>query len=215
MKLYGFPPTRTLRAEWMLRELGVDFEYVTVNLRAGEHRQPEFLAVNPAGKLPVLVDGDVVLTESVAIVFYLAEKYAERGFLPARLDERAQAHRWALFTATELEQPLWRIARHTNLYPAEKRLPADVAIARREFQEMAAVMDAHMRDRQFLVGEQVSAADIIAAYTLDWANEVHLLEQAPRLRAYMERMYTRPMAPRRIREAMATLRGSRPASDRG
>jgi glutathione S-transferase len=68
MKLYEFPPTRSIRARWMLQELAVDFETITVNLAAGEHRRPEFLQVNPAGKLPVLVDGDLVLTESVAIV---------------------------------------------------------------------------------------------------------------------------------------------------
>jgi hypothetical protein len=65
MKLYGFPPTRSIRVLWMLRELGVDFEFVNVNLVAGENRRPEFLALNPAGRLPVLVDGDFVLTESV------------------------------------------------------------------------------------------------------------------------------------------------------
>jgi len=115
MKLYEFAPTRSIRARWTLQELGVDFEAVTVNLLAGEHRSPAFLKINPAGKLPVLVDGDVVLTESVAIVLYLAEKYRDKGLIPIDLCERAQMIRWLLFTTTELEQPLWRIARHTSL----------------------------------------------------------------------------------------------------
>ena len=72
MKLYEFAPTRSIRVRWTLQELGVDFEAITVNLLAGEHRSPAFLKINPAGKLPVLVDGDVVLTESVVIVLYLA-----------------------------------------------------------------------------------------------------------------------------------------------
>ena len=63
MKLYEFPPTRSIRVRWTLQELGVDFEAVTVNLMAGEHRGPEFLAINPAGKIPVLVDGEMVLSE--------------------------------------------------------------------------------------------------------------------------------------------------------
>ena len=75
MKLYEFAFTRSIRARWTLQELGVDFEGVTVNMRAGEHRSSQFLAINPAGKLPALVDGDLVLTESAAIVWYLAEKY--------------------------------------------------------------------------------------------------------------------------------------------
>jgi glutathione S-transferase len=111
MKLYGFPPTRSIRVLWTLRELGAEFEFVNVNLMAGEHRGPDFLALNPAGKLPVLVDGDFVLTESVAIVIYLAEKYADKELLPAKLEARAQVNHWLLFTATELEQPLWRIPR--------------------------------------------------------------------------------------------------------
>jgi hypothetical protein len=64
MKLYGFGPTRSLRALWGLKELGLEFEFIPVNLQAGEHRRPEFLALNPAGKVPVLVDGELVLTES-------------------------------------------------------------------------------------------------------------------------------------------------------
>src|SRR2546427_12845934 len=145
MKFYGFAPTRTIRALWMLRELDLDFEYVQVDLTKGEHRRPEFLAVNPAGKVPVLVDDDLVLSESVAIVLYLAEKYPQKGFLPADLRARAEVNRWLLFTATELEQPLWRIARHTHLYPIEKRLAAQIPIARQDFLDMAAVMS---RDRK-------------------------------------------------------------------
>jgi glutathione S-transferase len=81
-----------------------------VNLAAGEHHGLEFLKINPAGKVPVLVDDDLVLTESVAIVLYLTEKYPHQGFLPTDLKLRSQVYRWLLFTATELEQPLWRIA---------------------------------------------------------------------------------------------------------
>jgi glutathione S-transferase len=206
IKVYGFPPTRTIRVVWMLRELGVNFEFVDVSLVTGENRRPEFLALNPAGKVPVLVDGDLVLTESVAIVLYLAEKYADRGLLPDELGARAQVNRWLLFTATELEQPLWRIARHTALYPEEKRLPAEVPLARQDFEDMAAVMEEHMRGRQFLVDDCVTVADFVAAYTLDWANEVHLLDASPRLRSYMDRMYARPRAPPRIAEALALVR---------
>jgi glutathione S-transferase len=206
MKLYGFPPTRSIRVLWTLRELGVEFEFVNVSLVAGEHRRPEFLAINPAGKLPALVDGDFVLTESVAIVLYLAEKYADRGLLPAEPEARAQVNKWLLFTATELEQPLWRIARHTALYPKDKRLPDEVLLARQDFQDMAAVMEEHIRGRRFLVGDGVTVADLVAAYTLDWANEIHLLEGFPGLRDYFEGMYSRPKAPPRIAAALASVR---------
>src|SRR5215470_16813254 len=102
MILYEFPPTRSIRARWTLQELGVPFEAVQVNLIAGEHRRPEFLRINPAGKVPVLVDGDLVLTESVAIPVYLAEKHPERRLLPTDPRQRAQANQWLMFAATEL-----------------------------------------------------------------------------------------------------------------
>jgi glutathione S-transferase len=105
MKLYEFAPTRSIRARWTLQELGIDFEAVTVNLQRGDHRRPEFLRLNPAGKLPVLVDGDVVLNESVAIVLYLG-KHPDSALLPTDLATRADLDRWLLFTVTELEQPL-------------------------------------------------------------------------------------------------------------
>ena len=206
MKLYEFAPTRSIRVRWTLQELGVPFDAIQVNLMAGEHRQPDFLKLNPAGKLPVLVDGDVVLTESVAIVLYLAEKYADRGLLPPTVEERAQLNRWLLFTATELEQPLWRISRHTALYPEDRRLPADVALAREDFAPMAAVLEEHLRGRPFLLGERATVADFVAAYTLDWAHEFGLLEAFPALRAYVERMYARPKAAPRIAAAFASLR---------
>ena len=205
MKLYEFAPTRSIRARWILQELGVDFEALTVNLQAREHWSPEFLELNPAGKVPVLVDGDLVLTESVAIVLYLAEKYPERGFIPTDPQERAEAYRWILFAVTELEQPLWRITRHTVLYPERDRLPADVTLARREFLTMAAVLEEHMKNRTYVAGERVSAADFIVAYTLDWAGETKLLGECPNLRSYMARMYARPRAPRRIAEIFRAM----------
>ena len=208
MKLYGFGPTRSLRAIWGLKELDADFEFVPVNLLAGEHKHPDFLRINPAGKVPVLVDGDIVIPESAAIVLYLADKYRDKGLLPANLKERAEAYRWVMFAVTELEQPLWRITKHTALYPEAKRSPADIALAKEEFITMAAVLDRHLEGRQFIVGDRVTIADCVTAYLIDWANEQKLIDGFPQLRAYLERMYARPTAPQRIAEASAALRAA-------
>jgi glutathione S-transferase len=207
MKLYEFAPTRSIRVRWTLQELGIDFEAVPVNLLAGEHRSPTFLKLNPAGKLPVLVDGDMVLTESIAIVLYLAEKYRDKGLMPADLQQRAQLMRWLLFTTTELEQPLWRMARHTALYPEEKRLPGELALAREDFVEMARILEEHMSGRQYVVGETATIADFVLAYTLDWATMAKVLNGFPRLETYVDEMYARPCAPMRIEEAFASVRG--------
>jgi glutathione S-transferase len=208
MKLYGFGPTRSLRALWGLKELDADFEFVPVNLLAGEHKHPDFLRLNPAGKVPVLVDGDLVIPESAAIVFYLADKYRDKGLLPADLKERAQAYRWVMFAVTELEQPLWRITKHTALYPEGKRLPADVVLAKEEFVAMATLLDRHLEGRQFIVGGGVTVADCVTAHLIDWANELKLIDGFPQLRAYFERMYARPAAPQRIAEAFAAIRAA-------
>ncbi|MBP1873951.1 glutathione S-transferase [Ensifer adhaerens] len=205
MKLYGLGPTRSLRALWALQELDADFEFIPVNLLGGENRHPDFLRLNPAGKVPVLVDGDMVLTESAAIVMYLAEKYAAKGLMPADLTERAQAYRWSLFAVTELEQPLWRISKHSFLYPEDKRLPEDIALAREEFAAMAQVLESHMDGRTFVVGDRISIADCVTVYVIDWGNEVGLIDSCPNLKAYLERMYARPKAPPRIADALASL----------
>lgn len=198
MRLYGFAGTRSQRALWVLNEVDADFEYVSVNLLEGEHKRPEFLEINPAGRVPVLVDGDRVIPESAAIVQYLAEKYPEKELVPADLEERGQAYRWVMFAVTELEQPLWRISRHTFLYPPEKRLPADIELAREDFKFMAGVLEKHLEGREFIVGDRISIADCVTAYLMDWAGEQGLLATFPNLQAYLERMYARPEAPQRI-----------------
>jgi glutathione S-transferase len=113
-----------------------------------------------------------------------------------------------LFAVTELEQPLWRIAKNKNLYPQEQRLAADIPLASEDFRRMADVAEKHMQGRNFVVGDDVTVADFVLAYTLDWANEVKLLDRCPQLVAYMERMYARPKAPKRIAQLRAALSGS-------
>ena len=208
LKLYGTPPTRALRVVWLLNELGLEHELHPVDLMQDEHHQQNFLSLNPAAKVPVLVDGDLVLTESAAIQLYLAEKYPQAGFIPETLEDRAQMYRWMFFLVTEVEQPLWRIARHTFVYPDEKRIPQDVELARQECLEMIEVLERHMSEREFMVGDRLSVADFNAAYTLDWANTEEMLAAAPRLRDYLKAMYARPTAPPTIAEAFAAMESS-------
>ena len=208
LKLYGTPPTRALRVVWLLNELGLEHELHPVDLMQDEHHQQDFLSLNPAAKVPVLVDGNLVLTESAAIQLYLAEKYPQAGFIPETLEDRAQMHRWMFFLVTEVEQPLWRIARHTFVYPDEKRIPQDVELARQECLEMIEVLERHMSEREFMVGDRLSVADFNAAYTLDWANTDEMLASAPRLRDYLKAMYARPTAPPTIAEAFAAMENS-------
>lgn len=206
MKLYGIPPTRALRPIWLINELGIACEIVPVDLPAGEHQRDSFLAINPAGKVPALVDGDIVVTESVAILYYLAEKHPEGGFIPAALADRTEMHRWNFFLATDVEQPLWRIALNTAIYPEGERVAADIPNATRDCKKMLAVFEKHMDGREWVAGERISIADLNAAYTLDWADEAGMLGACPRLKEYLRRMYARPAAPPTIAAAFAALR---------
>lgn len=202
MKLYGFGATRSLRVQWVLNELDLEYEFVPVKLKEGEHFSSDFLRLNPAHKVPVLVDGDAVITESAAIVLYLAEKHPEKGLLPTDLAQRGQIYRWLMFAMTELEQPLWRMARHTFLYPEDKRLPGDIELAKEDFREMVRVLEQHMAGRSYVVGDHLTVADCVIAYALDWASLVGLLDGLPYLKAYMERLYARPKAPLRMAAAL-------------
>src|SRR5262249_42067026 len=161
--------------------------------------------VKPAGKVSVLVVGDPVLNESVALGLYLAEKYPDKGFLPTDAKGRAEVDRWLLFTVTELEQPLWRIAKHTSLLPEPRRIPGDVALAGQDFMDMAPVLEKHLERHEFVAGDRVTAADFVVAYTLDWANEAKLLGGFPASIGSVEGMYARPRAPRRIGEAFKQI----------
>lgn len=201
IRLYEFAPTRSIRPRWVLQELGVPFESVVVRPQSPESRTAEFRRMNPSGKLPLLVDGDFAITESVAICLYLAEKFPEQRLFPTALRERGDAYRWLLFAATELEQPLWRIARNTFLYPEAERVAADIPSAAREAREAAAIVDAHLARREFMVGDHATIVDFVMAYTLDWAETIDCLGNASHAAAYLKRMYARPRAALRIAEA--------------
>lgn len=203
LKLYGSPPTRVLRAMWLMHELGLEYQLLPVDLPGGEAQQPAFLALNPAGKVPVLVDGDVVLSESVAIQLYLADKHPQAGLIPSVPAQRAEMYRWLFFTVTEIEQPLWRIARHTFIYPEQERLPADVELATRECKAMLGIVERHLQGRDVFVGDRLSVADFNAAYVLDWAHAAGMLDESPRLREWRRSMYARPTAPPTIAESFA------------
>lgn len=205
MKLYGTPPTRAVRPIWVLNELGLDCEIVTVDLMSGAHLEPDFLKVNPFGKVPVLADGDLVIAESVAISLYLAERYGAGTLLPSSLAARAEMQMWSYFLATEIEQPLWRVALHSAIYPEAERVPADIPLAQRDCRRMLAPLEQHLDGRQWLVGTQMSVVDLMAAYTLDWADEAELLPGFPRLKRFVDEMYARPAAPPTIKEAFAVF----------
>lgn len=204
MKLYGYPQTRSTRVAWALEETGAEYEYGLINLKAGEHKQPAFLAINPFGKIPSLVDNGHVMSESSAICTYVAEKFPAAKLIPSDTKGRAEYFQWLFFVVSELEVHLWTAAKHDRLLPEDKKVPAVVSTSFWEFEKAAAVLSAYLKDRQYLAGDQFSAADIICVSVLHWANH-QKVQLDDTLLNYMNKHSDRPaLARARKREAEAT-----------
>ncbi|MCB9549308.1 MAG: glutathione S-transferase family protein [Myxococcales bacterium] len=194
LTVYGLKRSRSTRALWALEEAGLPYDFRRLDARAGEHRQPDFLALNPGGKVPVLVDGDFVLSESGAIVTWVAEQVPALGLVPAAgTRARALYDQWLHFALTELEQPLWVAAKHTFVLPEKLRVPAVIPVCAKEFGRAAQVLAQGLGDRPFLLGDAFTMADLVVGHTLAWAvRQQGLPLDAPAVAAYAERLWARP-----------------------
>ena len=202
LRLYGCANSRSLRAAWALEEAGAQYEYMAVDLFKGEGRSPQFLALNPAGKVPVLVDADLTLTESAAIVAHIGDRFPASGLMPSGSAARADCLRWMFYATTELEQPLWTIAKHRFALPKDKRVAGMDETARWEFSNAAKVLDEAFSQKEFICGSTFSGADILLGHTLAWARSAKVALDSPTLAAYLDRLYARPALTRaREREA--------------
>ena len=189
IKLYGLGPTRSARVVWMLGELGLDYEFIEDRALIGSD---ELRTVHPMAKLPaILIDGKP-LFESVAICTYLADTHPEAGLIAETGTwDRALHEQWSAFALAELEAWLWVNARHTFIYPEEKRIPEIVPLNEKEAHKALTVLEEHLADTDYLVANAFSVTDIIAAYAVNWARRVGLLEDYPSLTAYLERLSAR------------------------
>jgi len=206
IKIYGYPRSRTTRVLWAAEEAGIPYEFVFVDLTRGEARREPYLSINPGGKVPALVDGDLMLTESAAICTYIGDNAPESGLVPpAGTAQRALYNQCCYFIISELEQPLWTIGKHSFALPKKWRVPEVKATARHEFAIAAKLLDGMLGDKEFLLGNQFTAADILAGHTLNWAkNSNHDLEH-DRLDKYRDRLQARDaLARARQRESDAT-----------
>ena len=190
--IYGMPKTRSTRVVWALEELGVEYRFHLVDLAKGAGQSPEFLKLNPAGKVPVLTDGELVLTESAAICTYLGDRHPESELVPRPGSaERGQYDQWCCFVLSELEQPLWTIGKHKFALPKEQRVAEVLAVAPWEFQRAAAVLAKRLAGREYLVGASFSMVDILAAHTLRWAQAFKVAHDIEALDEYQQRISSR------------------------
>ena len=166
LKIYGKKPTRVVRCLWALEELGLPYELVLTDFLAGETRTPEYLALNPMGKVPVLVDGDFVLAESVAINSYLAAKVAPTPLFPNDVKVQAQINQWSSWAITELEFHFTTMVREIRRAGGAGEDPdkAVVGACLAAFAELFVVLDAKLATSAYLAGEVFTIADINVAF---------------------------------------------------
>lgn len=192
--LWGAGTMRTHRTLWMAEELGLTYRHNPIRARTGETQEPEYLRINPRHKVPAMEHGDVVLTESAAILGYLAETFpSPEVMVPATALERARLAEWQYFTMSELDaNGLYSMRRHGALKDLYGDSPVAVDSGRAYFLHQLDQMEAHLRAATpFLMGDRFSSADILFVSCLDWAvaYEIPLPEY---LEAYRIRMAERP-----------------------
>ncbi len=195
MKLYFFPQTRATRPRWILEELGIPYELEKVDVTKGEQRLPTYMKVHPLGVVPALDDDGFTMFESAAIVMHLADKFPDKGLAPAAgSKERAEYYQWILFAMTELENPLIDILQHTRFLPEAERQPAAIEKASKRFKTVATALQERMQNREYLVGDRFSAADVVVGGVLVLGNALGQLGDHPALQAYLKRLMERPAA---------------------
>ncbi len=193
MQVYGSISSRTRRVVWTLEEAGVPYVFRPVDLRSGQHRTPEYRRINPNGRVPTLVDGDLVLFESAAIAMHIAGKAPAAGLIPeVGTAEWSLLQQWMFWICTELEQPLWSMGKHRFALPEEHRIRAMLDTATFEWNRAAPVLAAALEGREFLVGDSFTLADIFAGHTLNWARGFKVPFGARVLEEYLDRMLARP-----------------------
>ena len=191
--LYGFPQSRSTRVLWALEELEEPYQYLVVDLRHGRAGDRSLQELNPGGKVPVLQDGAFLVTESLAICLYLAERDPQRRLLPdSDLASRARLLQWCSFAVSELEQPLWTAAKHRFVLPKPLRGPAVGEAARYEFAQASKVLETGLGAQPFILGDRFTVADILIGHTLDWAQAAGWSVQSGPVEAYLDRIQRRP-----------------------
>jgi len=195
MIVWGVGTPRTLRVHWTLAELGLPYSTRPIQSRTGETLTDEFTVLNQRQKIPVLQDGEVTLTESAAIITYLADRYGNSAASLVPLDaiERARCIQWCYFALSELDATsLYVLRRHEGLPQIYGEAPAANTAARRYFQQqMRSVGPALQDGREFVVANSFSIADIMLCSCLTWAQALKI-PIAAHVAQYNKRVTARP-----------------------
>lgn len=180
-EVIGGVQSRAFRVLWMLEELGLDYVHT-----AEKPRSELVTSLNPSGKVPVFKDGDAVLTDSSAIITYLADKHGDLTY-PAGTVERARQDAMMHMILDELDAVLWTGARHSFILPEEKRVPEVKESLKWEFARNVKRL-AEQFEGPFVMGEKMTVADIVLTHCLNWAFGAKFPLEEEKLLAYAKTM---------------------------
>ncbi|MDA1073786.1 MAG: glutathione S-transferase family protein [Proteobacteria bacterium] len=194
LTIWGGATSRTIRAHWMAHELGLDYTPKLIGSRSGATQTPEFRALNAKEKIPVLVDDDLVLSESAAIVTYLGDTYGrDSGLVPGfGTRDRARYNEWLSFIQMELDaHTLYVIRKHRDLAHLYGEAPAAIQHAIDGFNKQINLAQTQLLKTPYLLGEEFTAADLMLMSVLDWA-QAYGIELNPMFAPYRDRIHQRP-----------------------
>ena len=168
LKIYGGPASRASRSRWCVEELGLEYEAVRVNFADATSKTPEYLAINPNGKVPAIDDGGFVLWESMAINCYLAKKHAAKGLWPDTLQGEALVLQWSFWVVAELEKPLLAVLLNSAAAGRPNRSAEAAAEGERAAQRPLAVLDGALARSPYLLGPDFTVADLNVTCVVSW-----------------------------------------------
>jgi glutathione S-transferase len=196
LRIYGVARTRAFRALWIAKELGLDYEHIPIDIGDAGARSPEYLAINPNGRLPAIDDGGFGLWESLAITLYLAKKHGR--FYPTTLEGEAKAWQWTLWSLQEVDRGVNIWSLHAVRLPPEDRDPQRRAEALKVLEAPFKVLDGALAGQAYLLGDDFTVADLNVAAVISRAIDMDL-SATPRIGDWLKRCLERPAA----REARA------------
>ena len=184
-KVIGATKSRAMRVMWMLEELGQPYEHVACGPGSDEAKK-----YNPSGKIPALVDDDEVLTDSVAIMQYLADKHGKLT-APAGTPARARQDAMTFWLIDEMDAILWAAAKHSFVFPEEQRVPEIKPSLKAEFARSARILSGRL-EGPFLMGDEVSVPDLLATHCINWSIGAGFDRVDDKLGAWAKSMRDRP-----------------------
>ncbi len=192
MKVYFAPQSRAVRTVWLLEEIGQPYELEKFALGQKEMRAPDYTAINPNGRVPTLIDGDVTITESTAIAQYLAAKYAPAMAPRPEARNFAEYLQWLHYAEGMIMPPINNYVVETVLLPPERRNDEIAMRALKLLNRTLAAAERHMEGREFLAGE-FTIADTITGHAVIMSRRLDAeFENLPNLSAYADRLEARP-----------------------